>query len=61
MIPARPHPQFLLIRSLPLDRLSKDRIRDILVSAQDGLEAVRLSLAAIESIRTGRPVFVAGL
>jgi len=27
-----------------------------LVSAQDGLEAVKISLAAIESMRTGRPV-----
>jgi predicted dehydrogenase len=31
--------------------------KDPLVSAQDGLEAVRLSLAAIESIRTGRPIY----
>jgi len=31
---------------------------EFLVSPQDGLKAVRLSLAAIESIRTGRPVYV---
>jgi len=31
---------------------------EFLVSPHDGLEAVRLSLAAIESIRTGRPVYV---
>lgn len=30
---------------------------EFLVSPQDGLEAVRLSLAAIESVRTGRPVY----
>jgi predicted dehydrogenase len=29
---------------------------EFLVSAQDGLEAVKLSLAAIESIRTGQPI-----
>jgi predicted dehydrogenase len=29
---------------------------DFLVSPQDGLEAVRLSLAAIESIRSGQPI-----
>jgi len=29
---------------------------EFLVSPQDGLEAVRLSLAAIESIRTGQPI-----
>jgi UDP-N-acetylglucosamine 3-dehydrogenase len=29
-----------------------------LVSPQDGLEAVRLSLAAIESMRTGQPVYL---
>lgn len=29
-----------------------------LVSAQDGLEAVRLSLAAVESIRTGEPIYL---
>jgi predicted dehydrogenase len=29
---------------------------EFLVSARDGLEAVKLSLAAIESMRTGRPI-----
>jgi predicted dehydrogenase len=33
---------------------------DFLVSPQDGLEAVKLSLAAIESIRTGQPVYLDG-
>jgi predicted dehydrogenase len=33
---------------------------EFLVSPQDGLEAVRLSLAAIESIRTGRPIHLDG-
>jgi len=32
--------------------------KDPLVSPQDGLEAVRLSLAAIESIRTGQPIYL---
>jgi predicted dehydrogenase len=31
---------------------------DFLVSPQDGLEAVRLSLAAIDSIRTGKPIYL---
>ena len=31
---------------------------EFLVSPQDGLEAVRLSLAAIESIRTGRSIYL---
>lgn len=31
---------------------------EFLVSPQDGLEAVRLSLAAIESIRIGRPIYL---
>ena len=30
---------------------------DFLVSPQDGLEAVKLSLAAMESVRTGRPIY----
>ena len=32
---------------------------DFLVSPQDGLEALRVALAATESLRTGRPVDVA--
>jgi predicted dehydrogenase len=32
--------------------------REFLVSPQDGLEAVRLSLAAIESVRTGQPIIL---
>lgn len=31
---------------------------EFLVSPQDGLEAVKLSLAAIESIRTGQPIYL---
>jgi len=33
---------------------------EFLVSPQDGLEAVRISLAAIESIRTGLPIYLDG-
>ena len=34
--------------------------QDSLVTPEDGLEAVRLSLAAIESIRTSQPVYLEG-
>jgi predicted dehydrogenase len=37
-----------------LDCLERDEA--FLVTPKDGLEAVRLSLAAIESIRTGEPI-----
>jgi len=32
---------------------------DLLVSPRDGLEALRIALAAIESLRTGHPIDVA--
>jgi UDP-N-acetylglucosamine 3-dehydrogenase len=55
--PLAPHDDpYLLELEHFLDCL--ERGVDFVVSPQDGLEAVRLSLAAIESIRTGQPIYL---
>ncbi len=53
----RDDPYFLELEHF-LNCLESSPVDKFLVSPQDGLEAVKISLAAIESIRTGRPIYL---
>ncbi len=57
--PHRPGRAPLLRRACPLCRLLRARHSGARVSAHDALMAVKVSLAAIESMRTGKPVDIA--
>jgi len=50
-------PYFLELEHF-LNCLESGPVDKFLISPQDGLEAVKISLAAIESVRTGRPIYL---